>query len=180
MAMMTNDSDVRAATAGSGAGFAYAVLSASSFGMSGALAGGLLDAGWSPAALVTCRIVVAAAVLLVPAAHALAGRWSLLRANLGLLLAYGLVAVAGCQLAYFSAVGRLPVAVALLLEYTAPVAVIAWLWARYGQRPGRVTAAGAVVAGSGPSWPWSGPRSTSSSPPTRTTVCLRSCWPRAA
>ena len=52
-------------------------------------------------------------------------------------MAYGVIAVAGCQLAYFSAVDRLPVAVALLIEYTAPVAVIAWLWARHGQRPDR-------------------------------------------
>jgi drug/metabolite transporter (DMT)-like permease len=149
MAMLTHDSEVRPASVGSGAGFAFAVLSAASFGMSGALAGGLMDAGWSPAAVVACRIVVAAAVLLVPALRALRGRWSLVRANAGLLLAYGLVAVAGCQLAYFSAVDRLPVAIALLLEYTAPVAVIAWLWARHGQRPARVTVAGAVVAGLG-------------------------------
>jgi drug/metabolite transporter (DMT)-like permease len=59
------------------------------------------------------------------------------------------VAVAGCQLAYFSAVERLPVAVALLVEYTAPVAVIGWLWARHHQRPSRLTALGAVVSGIG-------------------------------
>ena len=71
----------------------------------------------------------------VPAVVALRGRWSLLRAHAGLLVAYGVIAVAGCQLAYFSAVDRLPVAVALLIEYTAPVAVIGWLWARHHQRP---------------------------------------------
>jgi drug/metabolite transporter (DMT)-like permease len=149
MTMLAHDRRVRAASPGNGAGFAYAALSAAAFGMSGALAGGLLDTGWSPAALVTCRIVVAALALLVPAVRALRGRWALLRANAGLLLTYGLVAVAGCQLAYFSAVDRLPVAVALLIEYTAPVAVIAWMWARHGQRPSRVTVAGALVAGVG-------------------------------
>ena len=38
------------------------------------------------------------------------------------------------------------VGVALLIEYTAPVAVITWLWLRHGRAPGRLTIAGAVVA----------------------------------
>jgi drug/metabolite transporter (DMT)-like permease len=150
MTTMTHDtSRVRVPSRRSGAGFGFAALAAASFGLSGALASALLDAGWSPAALVLCRIVVGAAVLVVPAAVALRGRWSLLRAHAGLLLAYGVIAVAGCQLAYFSAVDRLPVAVALLIEYTAPVAVIGWLWARHGQRPSRLTVLGALVAGAG-------------------------------
>ena len=130
-------------------GFGFAALAAASFGLSGALASSLLRTGWSPAALVLCRLVVGALVLVVPALVELRGRWHLLRANAALLLTYGAVAVAGCQLAYFSAVERLPVAVALLVEYTAPVAVIAWLWARHHQRPTRLTALGAVVSGIG-------------------------------
>jgi drug/metabolite transporter (DMT)-like permease len=151
MSSLTHDtSDVEVvAPRRSRVGFGFAALAAASFGLSGSLASGLLDTGWSPAALVLCRIVVGAAVLAGPAVVALRGRWRLLRANLGLLVAYGLVAVAGCQLAYFSAVDRLPVAVALLIEYTAPVAVIGWLWARHGQRPSRLTVAGAAVAGGG-------------------------------
>jgi drug/metabolite transporter (DMT)-like permease len=130
-------------------GFGFAALAAASFGLSGALASSLLSTGWSPAALVLCRLVVGALVLVVPALVELRGRWYLLRANATLLLTYGAVAVAGCQLAYFSAVERLPVAVALLVEYTAPVAVIGWLWARHHQRPTRLTALGAVVSGIG-------------------------------
>jgi drug/metabolite transporter (DMT)-like permease len=131
------------------AGLGFAVLAAASFGLSGSLASGLMDAGWSPAALVLSRVSVASLVLAVPAALALRGRWRVLRANAGLIASYGVIAVAGCQLAFFSAVDRLPVAVALLLEYTAPVAVVAWLWLRHHQRPGRLTVAGAVVAGLG-------------------------------
>ena len=130
-------------------GFGFAALAAASFGLSGALASSLLRTGWSPAALVLCRLVVGALVLVVPALVELRGRWYLLRTNATLLLTYGAVAVAGCQLAYFSAVERLPVAVALLVEYTAPVAVIGWLWARHHQRPSRLTALGAVVSGIG-------------------------------
>jgi drug/metabolite transporter (DMT)-like permease len=130
-------------------GMGWAVLSASAFGLSGSLARALMDAGWSAGAAVAARILLGAAVLLPAAIPRLRGRWGLLRRNAPLVLGYGLVAVAGCQLAYFNAVAHLPVGVALLVEYTAPVAVVLWLWARHGQRPGRLTAAGAVLAAVG-------------------------------
>jgi drug/metabolite transporter (DMT)-like permease len=41
------------------------------------------------------------------------------------------------------------VGVALLIEYTAPVAVVLWLWLRHAQRPRRLTVTGAVVSGAG-------------------------------
>jgi drug/metabolite transporter (DMT)-like permease len=130
-------------------GLGFAVLSAVSFGLSGSLARGLLDAGWSAAAAVSARILLAAAVLVPVAAVQLRGRWGLVRRNLPLITAYGLIAVAGCQLAYFNAVARLPVGVALLIEYTAPVAVVGWLWLRHGQRPGWLTAGGAALGAAG-------------------------------
>ena len=43
-----------------------ALLSAAAFGTSGAFATALIDAGWSPAAAVTARLLVAAVVLTVP------------------------------------------------------------------------------------------------------------------
>jgi drug/metabolite transporter (DMT)-like permease len=144
MSALTND--IVAPPSRVGAGIGLALLSAASFGLSGALAKGLIEAGWTAGAAVTVRVLIAAAVLVVPALIALRGRWSLLRGNLGLLAMYGLVAVAGCQLAYFNAVDHLQVGVALLIEFTSPVAVIGWLWLRHGQRPGRLTVAGALIA----------------------------------
>lgn len=147
------DDTARTAPVGSGsrlgAGLGFAVVSALSFGLSGALAKGLLDAGWTPGAAVAVRVAVAALVLVVPAVVVLRGRWSLLRRNLPLVAGYGLVAVAGCQLAYFNAVAHMQVGVALLIEYTAPVAVICWMWLRHAQRPGVLTLAGAAVAAVG-------------------------------
>ena len=130
-------------------GLGFAVLSAMSFGLSGSLAKGLLDTGWTAGAAVTVRVLVAAAVLAVPAVLSLRGRWGLLRRNAGLVAVYGMVAVAGCQLAYFNAVVHMQVGVALLIEYTAPVAVIGWMWLRHGHRPGILTLVGAVVAALG-------------------------------
>jgi drug/metabolite transporter (DMT)-like permease len=145
MATLTHDTTVAPARPAR-AGLGFAAVSAASFGMSGVLATGLMDAGWSPAALVLTRVLVGALVLLGPALSALRGRWHLLPSNAGLFASYGLVAVAGCQLAFFNAVDRMPVAIALLVEYAAPVAVVGWLWARHRQRPGRLTVAGAAVA----------------------------------
>lgn len=129
-----------------GAGLALAVLSAATFGTSGTFASSLIGAGWSPAAAVTARISASALMLTIPALLALRGRWVLLRRAAGRVAAYGLIAVAGCQLFYFSAIQRMPVGVALLLEYLGVVLVVGWLWLRRGQRPRRLTAAGAGVA----------------------------------
>jgi drug/metabolite transporter (DMT)-like permease len=145
MATMTHDTTI-VAPSRARAGLVFAILAAASFGLSGALASGLLDSGWSPAALVLVRIGVGALALSGPAVMALRGRWHVLRANAGFLLGFGLVAVAGCQFSYFNAVERLPVAIAILVEYAAPVAVVCWLWARHHQAPSRLTMTGAAVA----------------------------------
>jgi len=128
------------------AGLALAVLSAATFGTSGTFAAALLAAGWSPAAAVTTRVGVAAAVLTGPALYVLRGRWHLLRANLAAIAAYGLVAVAGCQLFYFNAVEHLSVSVALLLEYSGTVLVVLWMWLVHGHTPRRRTVLGGALA----------------------------------
>src|SRR4051812_41407683 len=146
MALVGNDRRVRSQT---GIGLAFAVVSAASFGLSGPLARGLLDAGWTPGAVVLARLGIAALVVAPIAARALRGQWSTLRANAWFLLIFGAVPVAGAQFAYFSAVERMDVGPALLIEYTAPAAVVVWLWLRQGARPGPLTVAGAGLAALG-------------------------------
>ena len=142
MSTVTDDRSV----AGARLGLPLAVAAAFSFGMSGAWARGLIDAGWSPGAAVTVRVWVAALVLLIPAVLSLRGRWGALRKNAGMVAAYGLLAVAATQLCYFQAVAVMDVGIALLIEYTAPIAVILWLWLRRGERPSRRSVIGAVIA----------------------------------
>jgi len=127
-------------------GLPLAIAAAFAFGSSGAWARGLIDAGWTPGAAVTVRVWVAALVLLVPTLLALRGRWRALRQNAGMVAAYGLLAVAATQLCYFQAVAVMDVGIALLIEYTAPVAVLVWLWLRRGERPTRRSVLGAGIA----------------------------------
>ncbi len=150
MTALTND-DVRnsppvAPSSSTVAGFGLALVSAVSFGLSGALARGLLDTGWSPGAVVLVRIALAAAVVTPFGVIALRGRWDVLRRNARLVVAYGVLAVAGAQFCFFAAVQHMQVGPALMIEYTAPAAVVGWLWLRQGQRPGRVTLVGAALA----------------------------------
>jgi len=142
MSAMIRDGSVRL-------GLPLALGAAFSFGMSGAWARGLIDAGWTPGAAVTARVWLAALVLLVPTVLALRGRWRMLRRNAGMVAAYGLLAVTATQLCYFQAVAVMDVGIALLIEYTAPVAVILWLWLRRGERPSGRSILGAVIAFAG-------------------------------
>lgn len=136
----------RAADYTPGAGLALALLSAATFGTSGTFGSALIAAGWSPAAAVTARISLSALLLTGPALLQLRGRWARLRRDAVPVAMFGLIAVAGCQLFYFSAIQRLPVGVALLLEYLGVLLVVGWLWLRHGQRPRRRTVAGTVAA----------------------------------
>lgn len=127
-------------------GLPIALVSAAAFGLSGSLASSLLVTGWSPAAVVAARVGGACLALLIPCL--------LLIRRIGLpsvaatrrMIAYGIVAVAGAQLCYFSAVQHLSVGVALLLEYLAPVLLIGWLWWRRGQRPTAAKLIGAAFS----------------------------------
>lgn len=130
-------------------GVGLVLFSAVCFGVSGTLAHGLLDTGWSPGAATLVRVTLAALVLAPVGAAALRGRWWLLRRNAGVVVLFGVLAVAGSQLCYFSAVQHMPVGTALLIEYTSPAAVVGWLWLRRGQRPGRLTLAGTGLAALG-------------------------------
>lgn len=134
------------ALASRGSGIALALFSAAAFSTSGSFARSLLDAGWSPAAAVAARVTTAALILLVPTLWSLRGRAHVVRRNLPLILVYGVVAVAGAQLFFFNAVARIPVGLALLLEYLGTILVVGWMWLRHGHQPRRLTSFGSLLA----------------------------------
>ncbi|HET6877762.1 MAG TPA: DMT family transporter [Jatrophihabitans sp.] len=127
-------------------GTGLAVLSAATFSTSGSFATSLLDAGWTPGSAVILRIGIAALVLTAPAIQQLRGRWPTLRRHVSIVALYGVLAVGGAQLFFFEAVQHISVGVALLLEYSGILFVVAWMWARHGQRPRRLTVAGGALA----------------------------------
>src|SRR3954447_23400107 len=104
MAGMTNDTEAGAQLS---VGLPFAVASAAAFGLSGSLARGLLDAGWSAGAVVLVRLSLGALVVAPVAVRALRGRWVALRRHLGFILLFGAMPVAGAQFGYFSAVERI-------------------------------------------------------------------------
>jgi drug/metabolite transporter (DMT)-like permease len=131
---------------GRGAGLALGLVSAAAFGTSGTFGSALIDAGWSPAAAVIARVAIAALALTGPAIAQLRGRWALLRRWAWKVTGFGLIGVAACQVGYFNAIQRMPVGIALLLEYMGVVLIVGWLWVRHGQRPRPLTVAGGAGA----------------------------------
>ncbi|MGK5682761.1 EamA family transporter [Actinoplanes sp. URMC 104] len=127
-------------------GLAAMVMSAVSFGTSGAFIKPLLEAGWSPAAAVTVRASSAGLVLLPFVIYALRGRWSALWRGRRRVLGMGVIAVAFTQLTYYAAISRIPVSTALLVEYLAPLLLVLWTWATTRKLPRPAVLIGSVLA----------------------------------
>jgi drug/metabolite transporter (DMT)-like permease len=113
-------------------GTALIVLASVCFSTSGPLVKPAMDAGLSPQQVASFRIAVAAGLMLAFVGLTRPGLLRVRRSDLPLLVGYGLVGVAGVQLLYFAAVSRIPIGVAMLLEFTSPVLVA--LWVRFVRR----------------------------------------------
>lgn len=134
-------------SAGSRSGGVVAgLVAAAAFATSGPVAKPLLEAGWTPGGAILFRLSFGALLLVGPALWALRGRYGLLVQERRRLLLFGLVGVAASTSLYYLAVDRLPIAVALLVEYTAPLMLLGWGWARTGRTPSRATLVGAALA----------------------------------
>lgn len=127
-------------------GILLGVGSALTFSLSGPLVKPLLEAGWTLSAALVLRMGLAGVVLSPALVRAIARERSFLRRHGVALLTFGLIPVAGCQLFYFAAMQRMPVAVALLIQFLAPVLLVGFVWVRTRRRPSRLVLAGSVVA----------------------------------
>lgn len=130
-------------------GLLFAVGSAFAFGCSGPFAKSLMEAGWSPTAAVTARLAGGALAMAVFASVVHPGWIREVRTHTRTVVLYGLVPIAGAQLFYYNAVAHLSVGIALLLEYTAPILVVGWLWATTRNRPTNLTLGGVALAVAG-------------------------------
>lgn len=109
------------------AGLAIAFVSSWCFAFSGPMAKFLNQAGLAPLESVWLRMAGAGVLLLSVLVVARPKALRIPRGKLGFFALYALVAVAGVQSIYFIAITRLPVGIALLLEFTAPVMVVFWV-----------------------------------------------------
>ena len=115
MTTLTHDAPVVAPRSRTASGLAFALVSAVTFGLSGALARPLLESGWSAGAVTLVRVGGAALLVAPFALVALHGQWEALRRSAGVVVMYGVLAVAGAQFCYFSAVSHMQVGPALLI-----------------------------------------------------------------
>ncbi|MEU0396212.1 EamA family transporter [Streptomyces sp. NPDC006208] len=128
------------ASQGRSAGLGLALGSAFAFGGSGVAAKPLIEAGLDPLHVVWLR-VAGSALIMLPVA------WrhrALVVRKPALLAGFGLLAVAGVQACYFAAISRIPVGVALLIEYLGPALLLGWI--RFVQRRPVTRAAAVGVA----------------------------------
>ncbi|AXT86581.1 EamA family transporter [Aeromicrobium sp. A1-2] len=109
-------------------GYVLVVVAAVLFGLNGGVSRVAMGSGLSPESFTTLRITGA---MIVFVAYAACFRRSALRRPRGtallLVIALGLVGVTSLQLTYNVAINRLPLGIALLLEYLAPVLVVLWV-----------------------------------------------------
>lgn len=124
----------------------YVCLAAVFFSVNASMSKVALEAGVEPSVLAALRSTGAALILLVAVLVLAPGRLRIGLRELPFLIALGVAGGALVQWLYFTAIDRLPVGIALLLEFTAPAMVALFSWAVLRQRIRRQTWLGIGVA----------------------------------
>ena len=111
-------------------GYALYLVAAALFALNGTISKSILLSGIDPARLSQFRVTAAFLILLVVVAVTRPVALRIRRDEVVILLVYGILGIAMTQYLYFVSISRLPVGVALLIEFTAPIMVA--LWFRFG------------------------------------------------
>jgi drug/metabolite transporter (DMT)-like permease len=137
------------ATSSPRSGYALVGLAAALWGVNGSLVRLALDDGMPATRIAELRALTAAGVLFAALAIWRPRLLRVERRDLGLLAAYGVCGIAAAEVTSFLAIQRLDVAVALIVQFTAPVLLLVWLRLVHGRRfPARLwLIAGSVVGG---------------------------------
>jgi drug/metabolite transporter (DMT)-like permease len=112
-------------------GLTFVVVASILFAINGTVSKAALLAGMSALQLTQIRVTGAFIGLFVLVAVLRPHALRVARREWPALLVYGVIGIIAVQAFYFIAIRRLPVGIALLIEYTAPLLVA--LWARFGQ-----------------------------------------------
>ena len=127
------------------AGYLLYLVAALLFAFNGVVAKTLLLGGMEASRLSQLRATLAFLILLGFVALTRRSALRLRRAEIPLLVTYGVLGIALTQFLYFAAIERLPIGVALLIEFTAPLMIAVWF--RFGLgHPTKPAVWGALVA----------------------------------
>jgi drug/metabolite transporter (DMT)-like permease len=131
-------------------GYLLAAVAALMFAVNGSLARYLLDDGIAPADLSQLRVTVAFVLLAGALALVDRRRLRIAREDVPRMAWLGFAGVAIVQFSYFLAIERLPISVALVIQFTGPLMVLLWLRFAHGRRlrPSLYWAVALSVAGS--------------------------------
>ena len=131
-------------------GYLLAAVAAAMFAVNGSIAKLLLEDGVSASHLSQLRVTVAFVMLAGALAVVDRRRLRIARADVPRMAWLGFAGVAIVQLSYFLAIERMPISVALVIQFTGPAMVLLWLRLAHGRRlkPSLYGAVALSVAGS--------------------------------
>jgi drug/metabolite transporter (DMT)-like permease len=127
-------------------GYLFYLVAATLFALNGTISKSILLTGIEPARLSQLRVTAAFLILLVVVAVTRPTRLRIRRDEIWPLLAYGVLGIAMTQYLYFVAIALLPVGIALLIEFTAPIMVALWFHFGLHHRTPRIVWLGLVIA----------------------------------
>ena len=113
-------------------GYGLAFTAATCFGVGGIIAKAAFNAGVAPSLLAEWRILFGFLAYAAIFAVIRPSAFKVRRADLPLFALFGIVGLAGVQWTYYESIQRLPVGVAVVIQYTAPVLLL--IWARFRGR----------------------------------------------
>ena len=112
-------------------GYAMVIAAALLFALNGTVSKVVLQSGISPLELTQVRATGAFLGFAVVLALTRRGSLRLRQREVPYLIVFGIAGVALVQWLYFVAIGRLPIGIALLIEYIGPILIALWAWAVY-------------------------------------------------
>jgi drug/metabolite transporter (DMT)-like permease len=110
-------------------GYAMVIAAALLFALNGTVSKVVLQSGISPLELTQARATGAFLGFALMLALTRRRTLRLTRRELPYLVVFGIAGVALVQWLYFVSIGRLPIGIALLLEYLGPILIAIWAWA---------------------------------------------------
>ncbi len=115
-------------------GYLLAAVAATFFAVNGSVVRFLFDDGVSAASLSQVRVTVAFALLAGTLAVVAPRRLRIAKGDVPRMAWLGIAGLAIVQFSYFLAVERLPISVALTIQFTGPMLVLLWLRFAHGRR----------------------------------------------